>query len=408
MNLPKGWKEIKLSDIASHRTIKNKDSKYTETYTNSAMQGIVRQTEYFDKEISNKENIADYYLVEENDYVYNPRISAAAPCGPISKSHFKETGIMSPLYTVFRITSKNFTDDYLEQYFKSHFWHSYMKSVANNGARYDRMNITTEDFFNIPVPFPPLPEQEKIARILSAQDKVIALKQKLLQEKQQQKKYLMQKLLGADGASFMLDDVKIDKSGWKKESIKKISKNIFAGATPATKIGKYWGGNISWMSSGEINKKIIYETDEKITLQGYESCSTKLVPERCVLVALAGQGKTRGMVGINEISLCTNQSLATIIPEKVDYKYLYHFLDSKYLDLRKISSGDGTRGGLNLDIISNYVIYLPSLPEQQVIAKVLSAADKEIELLQKSIEQEKQKKKALMQLLLTGIVRVKI
>ena len=109
MNLPKGWKEIKLSDIASHRTIKNKDSKYTETYTNSAMQGIVRQTEYFDKEISNKENIADYYLVEENDYVYNPRISAAAPCGPISKSHFKETGIMSPLYTVFRITSKNFT-----------------------------------------------------------------------------------------------------------------------------------------------------------------------------------------------------------------------------------------------------------------------------------------------------------
>ena len=162
------------------------------------------------------------------------------------------------------------------------------------------------------------------------------------------------------------------------------------------------------MSSGEINKKIIYETDEKITLQGYESCSTKLVPERCVLVALAGQGKTRGMVGINEISLCTNQSLATIIPEKVDYKYLYHFLDSKYLDLRKISSGDGTRGGLNLDIISNYVIYLPSLPEQQVIAKVLSAADKEIELLQKSIEQEKQKKKALMQLLLTGIVRVKI
>ena len=65
MNLPKGWKEIKLSDIASHRTIKNKDSKYTETYTNSAMQGIVRQTEYFDKEISNKENIADTTLLKK-------------------------------------------------------------------------------------------------------------------------------------------------------------------------------------------------------------------------------------------------------------------------------------------------------------------------------------------------------
>ncbi len=414
MKLPDGWKENRLKDIAVHKTAKNKDLKYTETYTNSATLGIVRQMDYFDKEISNKENIAGYYIVEEGDYVYNPRISASAPCGPIRKSHIKETGIMSPLYTVFKITEKNLSDDYLEQYFKSTFWHSYMKTVANYGARYDRMNITTEDFFNIPIPFPPLAEQQKIAEILCKQDRIISLKQKLLEQKLQQKKWLMQKLLEVPHTNvnceekISLGGVVINKSGWKKERIKDVSTKIIAGATPSTKIKDFWNGNISWMSSGEINKRIIFETEVKISQLGYESCSTKIVPPKSVLIALAGQGKTRGMVAVNEIALCTNQSLASVIPKNIDYKFLFYFLDSKYSDLRMISSGDGSRGGLNLEIISNYEIYLPTLPEQKIISQVFSAADKEIALIKSSIEQEKQKKKSLAQLLLTGTVRVKI
>lgn len=385
MNLPKGWKEIKLYDIASHRTIKNKDSKYTETYTNSAMQGIVRQTEYFDKEISNKENIADYYLVEENDYVYNPRISAAAPCGPISKSHFKETGIMSPLYTVFRITSKNFTDDYLEQYFKSHFWHSYMKSVANNGARYDRMNITTEDFFNIPVPFPPLPEQEKIARILSAQDKVIALKQKLLQEKQQQKKYLMQKLLSADGASFIIDGVEIDKSGWKKCFISEICK--LKSGNPIT--------------AKEFDANGVYPVYGGNGLRGFTNTFTH-EGKHCLI---GRQGALCGNVKFVEGRFFASEHAIVVTSTENDELFLFYFFDHMRLNKKSESSA---QPGLSVEKLLKLKSFLPTFPEQQVIAKVLSAADKEIELLQKSIEQEKQKKKALMQLLLTGIVRVKI
>ena len=385
MNLPKGWKEIKLSDIASHRIIKNKDSKYTETYTNSAMQGIVRQTEYFDKEISNKENIADYYLVEENDYVYNPRISAAAPCGPISKSHFKETGIMSPLYTVFRITSKNFTDDYLEQYFKSHFWYSYMKSVANYGARYDRMNITTEDFFNIPVPFPPLPEQEKIARILSAQDKVIALKQKLLQEKQQQKKYLMQKLLSADGASFIIDGVEIDKSGWKKCFISEICK--LKSGNPIT--------------AKEFDANGVYPVYGGNGLRGFTNTFTH-EGKHCLI---GRQGVLCGNVKFVEGRFFASEHAIVVTSTENDELFLFYFFDHMRLNKKSESSA---QPGLSVEKLLKLKSFLPTFPEQQVIAKVLSAADEEIELLQKSIEQEKQKKKALMQLLLTGIVRVKI
>ena len=240
---------------------------------------------------------------------------------------------------------------------------------------------------------------------------MIELKEKLIAEKQNQKNWFVEKMLkinqhGKD--KYSLNGVIIDKKRWKKYKIKDVSKDVIAGATPSTKINDYWDGNIPWMSSGEINKKIIYETNEKITQLGYDSCSTKLIPAKCVLVALAGQGKTRGTVAVNEISLCTNQSLATIIPNNMNYMYLFYYLESKYLELRKISSGDGNRGGLNLEIISNYEIPFPTLPEQKVIADVLSAADKEISLLQKDLEQEKLKKKSLMQLLLTGLVRVKV
>ncbi|WP_295093985.1 restriction endonuclease subunit S [Ruminococcus sp.] len=185
--------------------------------------------------------------------------------------------------------------------------------------------------------------------------------------------------------------------GWEIKKIQNLCKKIIAGATPSTKIADYWNGNICWMSSGEINKKVICDTDTKITQLGYDSCSTKEIPEKCVLIALAGQGKTRGMVAYNLIPLCTNQSLASLIPNDIFYLYLYYYLDSQYQNLRSVSSGDGSRGGLNLEIISNYSVIVPPLPEQQKIAEILSTQDKLIELQEKKIEQLKKLKKAYLQ-----------
>src|SRR5690606_12036514 len=128
-----------------------------------------------------------------------------------------------------------------------------------------------------------------------------------------------------------------------------------AGATPAKGVAAYWeNGTIPWMSSGEVNKGTIHDTDRKITQAGYDSCSTKLLPADVVVVALAGQGKTRGLVARTRIKLCTNQSLAAIIPgPSVESDFLWHFLRAQYQTLRDISSGDGSRGGLNLGMIRN-------------------------------------------------------
>ncbi|WP_312338562.1 restriction endonuclease subunit S [Sphingobacterium sp.] len=149
--------------------------------------------------------------------------------------------------------------------------------------------------------------------------------------------------------------------------------SCYAGATPKTGVLEFWeGGTIPWMSSGEVNKGFVYDTEKKITQLGYEKSSTKIVPSNTVVIALAGQGKTRGMVALTKISLCTNQSLCSIISkETIKSEFLYYFLKTQYKKLRDISSGDGTRGGLNLQMIREFLIPIPPLPVQEEIVNIL-------------------------------------
>ena len=148
---------------------------------------------------------------------------------------------------------------------------------------------------------------------------------------------------------------------------------LYAGATPKTSNSDYWtNGTIPWMSSGEVNLGQVFYTEKKITQLGYDSCSTKIVPKNTVVVALAGQGKTRGTVAITRIELCTNQSLCSIIPnEYVKSDFLYHFLKGQYQTLRNISSGNGTRGGLSLKILKDFEIPVPPLETQKRIVSIL-------------------------------------
>jgi type I restriction enzyme S subunit len=181
-------------------------------------------------------------------------------------------------------------------------------------------------------------------------------------------------------------------------SIGSIAK-VSAGGTPKSTEERYWGGDIPWMSSGELNLKRVYSVEKTITDLGLRESSTKKIPPLCVLIGLAGQGKTRGTAAINYIELCTNQSIAAIHPnqKKFDSEFLYHKIDSIYKTLRRLSTGQGGRGGLNLSIIKEIEISFPSLQEQQKIASCLSAVDELITAQQEKIEELQQHKKGLMQ-----------
>jgi type I restriction enzyme S subunit len=201
-------------------------------------------------------------------------------------------------------------------------------------------------------------------------------------------------------------DIGIIPEDWEVVQIKDFSQ-VLTGGTPSTLIPIYWGGNILWMSSGELNYKHVRDVVGRITQYGLDNSSTRRIPANCVLIGLAGQGKTRGTAAINLIELCTNQSIAAILPSsKHDSFYLYHSIDDRYNELRELSTGDGGRGGLNKRLLENLFIALPHPVEQQAIASTLNDMDSLIEALDKKIAKKRAIKEGAMQQLLTGKKRL--
>jgi type I restriction enzyme S subunit len=153
------------------------------------------------------------------------------------------------------------------------------------------------------------------------------------------------------------------------------------------------------MNSGELNLKRVKEVENRISREGLKNSSTKIIPQNCILIGLAGQGKTRGTAAINLVELCTNQSIASIFPNynKFVPEYLFQNIDQRYDELRGMSTGEGGRGGLNLQIIKSFKIPLASVNEQQKIASYLSSIDTKIESVANQITQTQSFKKGLLQ-----------
>ena len=240
------------------------------------------------------------------------------------------------------------------------------------------LKINLGEIGKIKIPIPSLSEQNRIVGILDAfTDSIENLKQQIAQRRKQ--------------FEFYRDQL-LDLKGKERVEMKTLGEigKCCAGATPSTKIKAYWdGGIIPWMSSGEIHQGIVKYTSNFITQLGYNNSSTKMLPINTVVIALAGQGKTRGTVAITNIDLCTNQSLCGVIINRCDIlnKYIYYYLKTRYQDLRRVSSGDGTRGGLNLKMIASYKFpYIP-LSEQQRIVSILDTFEASISNLEAQLAQ---------------------
>lgn len=179
-------------------------------------------------------------------------------------------------------------------------------------------------------------------------------------------------------------------SDWLATRIGDIA-TVSAGGTPDTSVSSYWGGDTPWMNSGELNLRFVEEVEGRITELGLKNSSTKFIPKDSVLIGLAGQGKTRGTVAINTFELCTNQSIAAIYPSVAhDTKFLYYALDARYEELRSLSDGGGGRGGLNLSLIKDLVIPMPSdVHEQRQIADKLYLLDDYLSALEQLVMKKK-------------------
>ena len=194
------WEQRKLGEIADKVTEKNLDGNITEVLTNSAEYGVINQTEFFDHAVAKESNIAGYYVIAPGDFVYNPRISATAPVGPIRRNTLGIHGVMSPLYTVFRLTDA-VDGTYLSHFFKTNGWHGFMKLEGNSGARSDRFSIGDATFFEMPIPVPSSSEQHAIGSFFSRLDDLITLHQRKYDKLVVFKKSMLEKMFPKDGES---------------------------------------------------------------------------------------------------------------------------------------------------------------------------------------------------------------
>ena len=298
----------------------------------------------------------------------------------------------------FRITSSEILDALFFTYLmRSPVGRQAIASLAQGSTRY---NVSKLALSRTSLPLPDIKEQLAIVRVLFDLDTLLDKLNCLIAKKRDIKRAAMQQLLTG---RTRLPGFKGD---WQQKSLGEVTESI-AGGTPSTKISEYWNGSIRWMNSGDLNQKLIDEVEGRITSSGLQNSSTRLLPAHCVLIGLAGQGKTRGTVAMNTVSLCTNQSIAALLPRcNFEPKFVYHNLNSRYDELRTLSSGGGGRGALNLDIIRSLQISIPNIAEQRAISSVLSDMDDEIASLQARMDKTQNLKQAMMQELLTGRTRL--
>jgi len=202
--------------------------------------------------------------------------------------------------------------------------------------------------------------------------------------------------------NYKLTDIREIPDEWDIKKLEELS-DLNAGGTPSRFVNSYWdNGTIPWLSSGEVKNNVIYSSNEKITEVGLSESAAKLFPKGTVLIAITGQGLTRGRTALLGIESTTNQSVVGIVCNKsiMNNMFLWYYLQSQYWKLRSISQGSN-QAGLNLALLNSYMILVPPLLEQQKIASILSKVDELIQKTDQIIEQTQRLKKGLMHRLLT-------
>ena len=195
-------------------------------------------------------------------------------------------------------------------------------------------------------------------------------------------------------------------NGWKKGVIDDIA-TVSSGGTPSRQNDAYWlGGHVPWVTTAEVKFGVITNTEQKITEEGLKNSSAKLFPKDTILMAMYGQGKTRGQVAKLGIEASTNQACAALqLNDGFEVDYYYQYLVSQYENIRDLANSGGQQN-LSGGIIKGIHVPIPPLPEQRKIANILGAWDKAISVTERLIDNSKQQKKALMQQLLTGKKRL--
>lgn len=400
----RAWEAEPLRQLAKRCTSKNTKGKHSRVLTNSAEYGVLDQRDYFEKDIANQGNLEGYYIVEEGDYVYNPRISSTAPVGPISKNNVG-AGVMSPLYTVFRFNRSD--NAFYAHYFKSAHWHHYMRQSSSTGARHDRMSVTNDDFMGLPLPVTSPEEQQKIADCLSSLDELISLETQKLGSLKTHKSGLTLRLFTreSEAAPCLRFPEFRDAGEWKFVPMGSLLScnpeyGLNAPAVP------YSESLPTYLRITDITDDGSFISESKVSVE-FDATSENYMRKGDIVLARTGASVGKSYRYREEDGkLVFAGFLIRIRPngEKLDSTFLSNFLSSQqYWKWVGVTSARSGQPGINATEYASLPIPIPTavaddgLCEQKKIADCLSSLDELIFAQGRKIDTLKTQKKGLLQ-----------
>ena len=319
---------------------------------------MIPQREYFDKDIANSDNTSGYYIIEENDFVYNPRKSADAPYGPISRYKYAEAGIVSPLYLCFR-AKKEINPSFFEWYFRSSAWHRYVYMSGDSGARHDRVSIKDDTFFAMPINLPSAHEQEHIASFLERIDQRIEKQRALVESLKKYKRGVVKAILSK--RIRFADDRGNYYPEWSECTLQEVvdfldgQRKPLESADRAKRQGKY----PYYGASGIIDYIDDYIFDEPLLLLGEDGAN---IINRSFPLCFIATGK-----------YWVNNHAHVMRPRKgQNIKFICELLES--LDYTRYNTGTA-QPKLNQEKCRQIALHLPTYEEQCHIAEFLSLVE---------------------------------
>ena len=363
------WQSTLLSSVFAKNTKKNTDGQITNVICNSAKQGLIPQREYFDKDIANSDNTNGYYIIEENDFVYNPRKSTDAPYGPISSYKYAEAGIVSPLYLCFR-AKKEINPAFFEWYFRSSAWHRYVYMSGDSGARHDRVSIKDDTFFAMPINLPSAHEQEHIASFLEGIDQRIEIQRALVENLKKYKRGAVTHILSDKSNEFASE------ATWTERTLAELC--------------------CEFRSGRNISASLIHETGDYPVyggngIRGY--CDQYSHDGEYVVVGRQGAlcGNVRLIQGKNYLS---EHAIAVRANEENETNFLLYLLD--YMKLGQYSD-QGAQPGLAVNKLLRLKCTVPDKKTQSKIASFLMRFDSQISTQERMLTLLTNQRRAFLQ-----------
>ena len=392
------WEQRKLGEIADKVTEKNTTLRYTEALTNSAEFGIIGQRDFFDHDVAKLSSLHGYYIVKEDDFVYNPRISVTAPVGPVNRNKLGKIGVVSPLYTVLR--TAQIDNEFLEWFFKSACWHSFMIFNGDSGARSDRFSIKNSTFFEMPIPCPCRMEQVRIGTFFRHLDRLITLHQRKRGRLENIKKAMLEKMFPKNGADVPEVRFAGFTEAWEQRKLGELT-NI-SSASRVHK-GEWTESGVPFFRSSDVVSAFKGEENEKafISYSLYEGLAKKSgkVQEGDVLITGGGSIGIPYLVKNNEPLYFKDADLLWLKQSRnLVGNFLYTFFTAPVFSAYVQSiSHIGTIAHYTIEQIKDTPILFPKVDEQQKIGTFFRHLDHLITLHQRKVALLQNIKKACLE-----------